>query len=62
MHVQCHCEGASTAHSLPAFPVYSSAFVSPTELVLGGGVGQSRSGIKNKLVSLPREHSFFLYL
>ena len=39
-----------TPHSLAAFPIYSSAFVSPNELVLGGGGGQSRSGIKNKLV------------
>lgn len=39
-----------TAHSLPSFPVYSSAFVSPNELVLGGGGGQSKTGIKNKLV------------
>ncbi|KIM90988.1 hypothetical protein PILCRDRAFT_811489 [Piloderma croceum F 1598] len=38
-----------TQHSLPAFPVYSSAFLSPDELVLGGGGGASRSGIKNKL-------------
>ncbi|KAI0637920.1 WD40 repeat-like protein [Trametes polyzona] len=38
-----------TAHSLPAFPVYSSAFVSPNELVLGGGGGQSKTGIKNKI-------------
>ncbi|OCH95959.1 WD40 repeat-like protein [Obba rivulosa] len=38
-----------TAHPLPAFPVYSSAFVAPDELVLGGGGGQSRSGIKNAL-------------
>ncbi|KAF8076223.1 WD40 repeat-like protein [Lyophyllum atratum] len=36
-------------HSLPAFPVYSSSFLSETELVLGGGGGASRSGIKNKL-------------
>jgi len=40
-----------TAHSLPAFPVYSSAFLSPHQLVLGGGGGASRSGIKNKLAS-----------
>ena len=40
-----------SSHSLAAFPVYSSAFVSPTELVLGGGGGQSRTGVKNKLVS-----------
>lgn len=39
-----------TAHSLPAFPVYSSAFISEHELVLGGGGGQSKTGIKNKLV------------
>ncbi|KAK7695568.1 hypothetical protein QCA50_000204 [Cerrena zonata] len=37
------------SHPLPAFPVYSCAFVSPNEVVLGGGGGQSRSGIKNKL-------------
>ncbi|KAI0676981.1 WD40 repeat-like protein [Trametes maxima] len=38
-----------TLHSLPSFPVYSSAFVSPNEVVLGGGGGQSKTGIKNKL-------------
>ncbi|KZT72696.1 WD40 repeat-like protein [Daedalea quercina L-15889] len=38
-----------TTHSLPAFPVYSSAFISEHELVLGGGGGQSKTGIKNKL-------------
>ncbi|EIN10603.1 hypothetical protein PUNSTDRAFT_132690 [Punctularia strigosozonata HHB-11173 SS5] len=38
-----------TAHSIGSFPVCSAAFLSPTELVLGGGGGQSRSGIKNKL-------------
>ncbi|KAF8192615.1 WD40 repeat-like protein [Pholiota molesta] len=38
-----------TPHSLPSFPVYSSAFLSPNQLVLGGGGGASRSGIKNKL-------------
>ncbi|KAI0824670.1 WD40 repeat-like protein [Trametes gibbosa] len=38
-----------TSHSLPAFPVYSSAFVSPNEFVLGGGGGQSKTGIKNKI-------------
>ena len=37
-------------HPLPAFPVYSSAFLSSTQLVLGGGGGASRSGIKNRLV------------
>jgi len=36
-------------HPLPAFPVYSSAFLSSTQLVLGGGGGASRSGIKNRL-------------
>jgi len=38
-----------TSHSLSAFPVYSCAFVSANELVLGGGGGQSKTGIKNKL-------------
>lgn len=38
-----------TPHSLPAFPIYSCAFVAPNEVILGGGGGQSRSGIKNKL-------------
>ncbi|RPD66687.1 WD40 repeat-like protein [Lentinus tigrinus ALCF2SS1-7] len=38
-----------TAHPLPSFPVYSCAFVSPTDFVLGGGGGQSKTGIKNKL-------------
>ncbi|KAH9071675.1 WD40 repeat-like protein [Lactarius deliciosus] len=38
-----------TAHSTPSFPVYSAAFLSPTELVLGGGGGTSKTGIKNKL-------------
>lgn len=39
-------------HSLPTFPIYSSSFLSEDELVLGGGGGASRSGIKNKLVSV----------
>ena len=39
-----------TQHSLPSFPVYSCAFLKPRQLVLGGGGGASRSGIKNKLV------------
>jgi hypothetical protein len=38
-------------HFLTAYPVYSSAFLSPSHLVLGGGGGASRTGIKNKLVS-----------
>ncbi|KAF7352938.1 WD-REPEATS-REGION domain-containing protein [Mycena venus] len=38
-----------TPHFLTAFPVYSSAFLSPTHLVLGGGGGASKTGIKNKL-------------
>ncbi|KDQ21055.1 hypothetical protein BOTBODRAFT_27067 [Botryobasidium botryosum FD-172 SS1] len=36
-------------HSLPAFPVYALGFTSDTRLVLGGGGGTSKSGIKNKL-------------
>jgi hypothetical protein len=39
-----------TAHSTPTFPVYSAAFLSPGELVLGGGGGASKTGITNKLV------------
>ncbi|KAJ7068123.1 WD40 repeat-like protein [Mycena amicta] len=38
-----------TAHFLTGFPIYSSAFLSPTHLVLGGGGGPSRTGILNKL-------------
>ncbi|KDR83558.1 hypothetical protein GALMADRAFT_235779 [Galerina marginata CBS 339.88] len=38
-----------TSHPLPSFPVYSCAFLSPNQVVLGGGGGASRSGIKNKL-------------
>ncbi|EIM88128.1 WD40 repeat-like protein [Stereum hirsutum FP-91666 SS1] len=37
------------AHALASFPVYSAAFLSPYELVLGGGGGTTKSGIKNKL-------------
>ncbi|KIK65426.1 hypothetical protein GYMLUDRAFT_70536 [Collybiopsis luxurians FD-317 M1] len=40
---------AHTSHPLPAFPVYSSAFISQNELVIGGGGGATKSGIKNKL-------------
>jgi prolactin regulatory element-binding protein len=42
-----------TAHSTPTFPVYSAAFLSPGELILGGGGGASKTGIKNKLVRHP---------
>ncbi|KII95368.1 hypothetical protein PLICRDRAFT_48333 [Plicaturopsis crispa FD-325 SS-3] len=38
-----------TPHQLPSFPVYSAAFLSANELVLGAGGGASKSGIKNKL-------------
>lgn len=41
-------------HQLPAFPVYSSAFLSENELVVGGGGGATKSGIKNKLVCIPQ--------
>jgi len=40
-----------TAHAFPAFPVYSSSFASDNKLILGGGGGAAKSGIKNKLVS-----------
>lgn len=39
-----------TAHSFPAFPVYSCAFIADDEVVVGAGGGASRTGIKNKLV------------
>ncbi|KAK7049640.1 hypothetical protein VNI00_005671 [Paramarasmius palmivorus] len=38
-----------TNHTLPSFPVYSSAFLSESQLVLGGGGGAANAGIKNKL-------------
>ncbi|KAI9454613.1 WD40 repeat-like protein [Russula earlei] len=38
-----------TAHSVPNFPIYSAAFLSPGELILGGGGGASKTGIINKL-------------
>ncbi|KLO18073.1 WD40 repeat-like protein [Schizopora paradoxa] len=38
-----------TAHALSGFPVFSAAFVADDRLVLGGGGGSSRSGVKNKL-------------
>lgn len=34
----------------PAFPVYSLAFTSDRDVILGGGGGASRTGIANKLV------------
>jgi len=43
-----------TAHSFPAFPVYSSAFIADDQVLVGAGGGASRTGIKNKLVSLLR--------
>ncbi|CAE6505049.1 unnamed protein product [Rhizoctonia solani] len=36
-------------HTLQAFPVYSLGFVKNDKLLLGGGGGATRSGIKNKL-------------
>ncbi|KAG6833732.1 hypothetical protein H0H87_001164 [Tephrocybe sp. NHM501043] len=42
---------AHTPHSFPAFPVYSSSFLSENELVLGGGGGQGKNGVKNKLIA-----------
>lgn len=39
-------------HTLEGFPIYSSAFLSPSKLLLGGGGGQARSGVKNKIVSV----------
>ena len=39
-----------TQHSLSGFPIHSAAFVAPNYIVIGGGGGSSKSGIKNKLV------------
>ncbi|KAG9085265.1 hypothetical protein FS749_004579 [Ceratobasidium sp. UAMH 11750] len=36
-------------HTLQAFPVYSLGFITDEKLLLGGGGGATRSGIKNKL-------------
>jgi hypothetical protein len=42
-----------TAHSFDAFPVNSAAFLSDRSLVLGGGGGASKTGVKNRLVRPP---------
>lgn len=39
-----------TTHQLSTFPVYCSAWISEDRLVLGGGGGASKTGVKNKLV------------
>ncbi|KAG9095035.1 hypothetical protein FRC06_010208 [Ceratobasidium sp. 370] len=36
-------------HTLQAFPVYSLGFITDEKLLIGGGGGATRSGIKNKL-------------
>ncbi|KAG8218803.1 WD40 repeat-like protein, partial [Butyriboletus roseoflavus] len=38
-----------TAHPFTAFPVYSCAFIADDQVLVGGGGGASRTGIKNKL-------------
>lgn len=38
-----------STHPLPAFPVYSCAFVASDQMVVGGGGGAAKTGIKNKL-------------
>ncbi|KAH7903222.1 hypothetical protein BJ138DRAFT_184662, partial [Hygrophoropsis aurantiaca] len=38
-----------TSHPVPSFPVFSCAFLTPDQFVVGGGGGASRSGIKNRL-------------
>jgi prolactin regulatory element-binding protein len=45
-----------TSHPLKAFPVYSIAFISDNQVILGGGGGSSRAGIKNKIVRLKFDH------
>lgn len=39
-----------TTHQLSKFPVYCSAWISDDKLILGGGGGTSKTGVKNKLV------------
>ena len=39
-----------SSHSFPSFPIYSAVFLSEDLLVLGGGGGASKTGIKNELV------------
>jgi prolactin regulatory element-binding protein len=34
-------------------PVFGLGFTSSNQLIVGGGGGPGRSGVKNKLVSLP---------
>lgn len=48
--------GASTKSHFPLdvqFPVYSVAWTDDKTVVLAGGGGSSRTGVKNRLVSLP---------
>jgi hypothetical protein len=55
--VETRMRARHTAHATPTFPVYSAAFISPGDLILGGGGGASKTGIKNKLVRhLTLEH------
>lgn len=49
VHIPLNMRPKHTQHTLSTFPVYSSAFLSPTQLVLGGGGGASKTGIKNKI-------------
>ncbi|TDL29463.1 WD40 repeat-like protein [Rickenella mellea] len=51
-----------TPHTFSSFPVYSSAFVTDDRLVVGGGGGTSRSGVKNKLrlYSIPNDEKIEL--
>jgi hypothetical protein len=39
-------------YTLDGFPIYTLAFLDDDKVILGGGGGQGRSGVKNKLVSL----------
>ena len=39
------------AHATPSFPVYCLGWADDETLIMGGGGGTSRSGIKNKIVS-----------
>lgn len=47
-------KGSSSGHfaAVTDFPVYAVAFASENELIVAGGGGPSKSGIKNSIVRL----------
>lgn len=43
------------------FPIYSVAFTGDRELLVAGGGGQGRSGVKNSLVSVSTLYSLLFF-